>query len=588
MSKNSASGKTIVTREVPNKVNFSDQIHPVLARVYAARGLTDEQELDYSLSRLLPYQSLKNIDAAVALLMAALGSGKKILIVADFDADGAASCALAIRCLSALGASVQYLVPNRFEYGYGLTPEIVDIASEFEPDLIITVDNGISSLAGVAHARALGIDVLVTDHHLPGAQLPGANVIVNPNQPGDDYASKHLAGVGVIFNIMIALRASLRAEGWFQQQAIEEFNLANLLDLVALGTVADVVPLDQNNRIMVSQGLARIRAGQCCVGISELLQVAGRNPRTIVSADLGFAVGPRLNAAGRLTDMSIGIECLLTDDVKQARELAQQLHDLNLERRSIQQDMEHTAFSSLDAKIDFEKGEIPAGICLFDEDWHQGVVGVLASRVKEKLHRPVIVFAPDQADLIKGSARSISGVHIRDVLESIATQQPGLIEKFGGHAMAAGLTIRRQNLSRLREMFTASILQQVDKQQLNGMLLTDGKLTSEQLQLELAAAIRNGGPWGQAFPEPLFIGDFIVSDWRIVGEKHVKLRLSPSDSDSQIEAIAFNQANDWDELNKEIRATYRLDINEFAGRTSLQLVIENLGPIPSGPAGSGA
>lgn len=562
-------------RQIPDQVEL-ENVHPVLARIYAARGIQQSDELEYSLNRLLPYQQLKNIDVAVELLANAIKNDQRILIVADFDADGATSCAVAIRSLSAMGAKqVQYIVPNRFEFGYGLTPEIVDVASEYEPDLIITVDNGISSIAGVNHANEIGIDVLVTDHHLPGSELPNAATIVNPNQPGDTYPSKNLAGVGVIFNIMIALRAYLRDSGWFTQQSLQEFNLASVLDLVALGTVADVVPLDYNNRLMVSQGLARIRSGQCCAGILELLRVSNRSLNQVSSADLGFAIGPRLNAAGRLTDMSVGIECLLSDDVDQARALAAQLNDLNLERRQIQQDMESSALESLNEKLEFAEAAVPAGICLFDANWHQGVVGILASRIKEKFHRPVIVFAPDNNGLIKGSGRSINGVHIRDVLEAISTKHPGLIPKFGGHAMAAGLTLQEADFDQFKALFTEEILNQVDECQLNGIVLTDGQLESADINMSLANAIRNGGPWGQGFPEPVFTGTFGIVNRKIVGEKHLKLTLS-SDNGA-LAAIAFNMTDeDWSDEPDQVSITYRLDVNEYNGRRSVQLCVEHI------------
>ncbi|NOY63579.1 MAG: single-stranded-DNA-specific exonuclease RecJ, partial [Gammaproteobacteria bacterium] len=441
--------KTVVRRDSASTPElFSGAIHPVLARIFCARGVTSMDQLGQGLNELLPYHELRDIECAAQLLYDAVSRSQCILIVADFDADGATSCALAVRALRLLGASaanIKYIVPNRFEYGYGLTPEIVAVASEQNPDLIITVDNGISSVDGVAAAQARGIRVLVTDHHLPGAVLPAAECIVNPNQGGDSFGSKNLAGVGVIFYVMLALRAKMRDEGWFAQRGINAPNLAQLLDLVALGTVADVVPLDRNNRILVFQGLARIAAGRCCAGIQALLDVSGRNAARIVATDLGFAVAPRLNAAaGRLEDMAQGIECLLSDDPGVASEMAQKLDSLNRERRSIENEMRQQALSALDALDDtlgVGSDAIAAGLCLYDESWHQGVIGILASRIKEKLHRPVIAFAPStESGEIKGSARSVPGVHIKDVLEAIAAQHPDMLKKFGGHAMAAGLT----------------------------------------------------------------------------------------------------------------------------------------------------
>lgn len=578
---NQSMKRQIIQRSVPKSFDLPDYLHPVVQRIYAARGVESEDDLDYSLNKLQSFKALKNINVAVELLARAISTDKRILIVADFDADGATSCAVAVRCLKAMGAkNINYIVPNRFEFGYGLTPEIVDVAQAHDPDLIITVDNGISSISGVKHARDLGMEVLVTDHHLPGPELPDATVIVNPNQPDDDYVSKNLAGVGVIFNIMIALRAHLRDTGWFQENLLDDVNLAQVLDLVALGTVADVVPLDYNNRIMVSQGLARIRSGNCSTGILALLNVANRSHDKVTASDLGFVIGPRLNAAGRLTDMSLGIECLLTDDHARALEIAGQLNDLNLERRKIQQEMEISALDSLELKLDHEKESLPAGLCLYDAGWHQGVVGILASRIKERYHRPVIVFAPDKDDLIKGSARSITGVHIRDVLEAISTKFPDVIVKFGGHAMAAGLTLEQGEFSRFQTLFAEEVSKQTDEGQLNGILVTDGELSPDDINLTLAQAIRNGGPWGQGFPQPSFTGVFNLVDSRIVGEKHLKLTLGMDGCDSVYPAIAFNFIDEKDILdsNTAIHAVYQLDINHFRGRQSVQLVLEKITP----------
>ncbi|TDJ16693.1 MAG: single-stranded-DNA-specific exonuclease RecJ, partial [Gammaproteobacteria bacterium] len=444
----------LIKRRLPSgKLDLPDDIHPVLKRIYAARDIKTADDLNYSLQMLLPFEDLSNIQEAVALLADAIKNNKRILIVADFDADGATSCVVGLQGLRQMGATdVVYVVPNRFQFGYGLSPEIVEVAAKMQPDLLVTVDNGISSVEGVQLARDKGIDVLITDHHLPGEQLPNANAIVNPNQAGDKFPSKMLAGVGVMFYILVALRAHFREQNWFHEQNIEEPNLAELLDLVALGTVADVVPLDRNNRLLVSQGLARIRSGKCRPGIKALLLAANRTLERVTAQDMGFAVGPRLNAAGRLSDMSLGIECLLSDDEMQARNMAVRLDELNKERREIQDEMQEQALIDI-TELDLDEAEMPLGVCLFNQDWHQGVVGILASKIKDKLHRPVIAFAKDKDGFIKGSARSISCVHIRDVLDTIAGQHPGLIDKFGGHAMAAGMTIKELDFEVFKQAF---------------------------------------------------------------------------------------------------------------------------------------
>ncbi len=554
-------------------------LHPILQRIYSARGVRSVDELERTLNQLLPLTDLKGIDEAVAVITTAIRDNRKTLIVADFDCDGATSCAVAMRGLRALGAtSVQYLVPNRFEYGYGLTPEIVEVASQYQPDVLITVDNGISSIQGVARARALGMQVVVTDHHLQGATLPDAHAIVNPNQHGDRFASKNLAGVGVIFYVLLACRARLREQDWFQQHGIAEPNLAVLLDLVALGTVADLVPLDTNNRILVEQGLRRIRAGQGCAGIDALLEVSGRKRERIVASDMGFAVGPRLNAAGRLEDMSVGIECLLSDDPGCARELAVQLDSLNQERKQIESGMREQAFAVLDRlNLDEDSAPIPIGICLYDPNWHQGVIGILASRIKERYHRPVIIFADGAEGEIKGSARSIQGVHIRDVLDAIATRHPGLISKFGGHAMAAGLSIERNRLDDFSSAFSEEVMRWVDEDDLHGSIHTDGELHEQDYSLDLAELLRQGGPWGQGFPEPVFEGEFRVIQQRIVGERHLKMVVQPLHSAKTIDAIAFNAVdNDCPREQQSVRLAYRLDVNEFRGQRSLQLMVEYL------------
>ncbi len=584
------------------------ELHPVLRRIYRARQVGAAAELDCALERLLPPMLLRGMDHAVALLDQALRQQRRILIVADFDADGATSCAVMVRALTQMGAKdVRYLVPNRFEYGYGLTPEIVALAAQQNPDLIVTVDNGISSVAGVRAARAHGMQVLITDHHLPGAELPEADAIVNPNQPGDTFPSKHLAGVGVAFYLMLALRTHLRASGWFAQQdvtddsrdgggratpgAVAEPNLAQLLDFVALGTVTDVVPLDANNRILVAQGLARLNAGIGSPGVRALLAVAKRLPGRITAMDLGFVAGPRLNAAGRLADMSLGIACLLTDDAAAAQQMARELDTLNRERRGIEAGMQNQALAALE-NLKLDAAGLPRGLCLYDESWHQGVIGLVAARIKERVHRPVIAFARANDQELKGSARSVAGLHIRDALDSIAAHHPGLLSKFGGHAMAAGLTLARERFDAFAQAFDAEVSRWLTDDDLQGRLYTDGELAAEDFSLSLAETLRAGGPWGQGFPEPLFDGCFDVLDRRIVGEKHLKLTLRAVDSKPQtglpwpaalasipsakpISAIAFHAAttpSDW----TRIRAAYRLDVNEYQGNRSLQLVLEHL------------
>lgn len=572
----------LIKRRLPSgELDLPDDIHPVLKRIYAARDIKTADDLNYSLQMLLPFEDLSNIQEAVALLADAIKNNKRILIVADFDADGATSCVVGLQGLRQMGATdVVYVVPNRFQFGYGLSPEIVEVAAKMQPDLLVTVDNGISSVEGVQLARDKGIDVLVTDHHLPGEQLPNANAIVNPNQVGDKFPSKMLAGVGVMFYILVALRAHFREQNWFHEQNIEEPNLAELLDLVALGTVADVVPLDRNNRLLVSQGLARIRSGKCRPGIKALLLAANRTLERVTAQDMGFAVGPRLNAAGRLSDMSLGIECLLSDDEMQARNMAVRLDELNKERREIQDEMQEQALIDI-TELDLDEAEMPLGVCLFNEDWHQGVVGILASKIKDKLHRPVIAFAKDKDGFIKGSARSISCVHIRDVLDTIAGQHPGLIDKFGGHAMAAGMTIKELDFEAFKQAFDQELRRFVTAEDLNGSLHTDGELTPNEITFELANVIQEAGPWGQGFPEPQFDGEFELVESRIVGEKHLKLQLrAQSQSGGQgkiIDAIAFNfTGKAWSTKPERVHTVYRLGINEFRGRRQLQLTIENI------------
>ena len=577
--------KTIVRRASIEDVGSAlTHSNPVLQRIYAARGVRSANELARDFQYLHNFNALRGIEQAVELLVEALTHQQRMLIVADFDADGATSCATLVRGLRLLGAQhVDFIVPNRFTFGYGLTPEIVAVAASRQPDLLITVDNGISSVEGVAAARRCGMKVLITDHHLPGAVLPDANAIVNPNQPNDVFPSKNLAGVGVAFYVLLALRARLRELNHFNAHSFSEPNLAQLLDLVALGTVADVVPLDQCNRILVAQGMARINAGRACAGVAALLEIAGRDPTRVIAADLGFAVAPRLNAAGRLDDMTLGISCLLSDDLAAARSMARQLDTLNRERRVIEERMKDQAFASLEESLLADSDTLPAGLCLFDESWHQGVIGIVASRVKEKMHRPVIAFAPASETEIKGSARSVPGLHIRDVLDVIAAKHPGLLKKFGGHAMAAGMTLARADFDEFRACFATEVAARLSPEDLQGVILSDGELAGDELNLQLAEVLRGGGPWGQGFPEPIFDGIFEVVASRVVGERHLKLNVVPRHSANgrgMLNAIAFNTAEEFaGEHLSQVRLAYKLDVNEYRGTRSPQLLVEFIQPV---------
>jgi single-stranded-DNA-specific exonuclease len=550
----------------------------VLKRVYASRGITNPGELALGLDQLLPPARLKGVADAAELLADAIEGEARVLIVGDFDADGATSCAMAVSVLQQMGLrEVAYLVPNRFEFGYGLTPEIVEMAAAQMPDLIVTVDNGISSVEGVSAAQAVGISVLITDHHLPGDSLPTADVIVNPNQPDCQFPSKSLAGVGVMFYVLSAVRAALRNRGWFSVEGIEEPNLGDALDLVALGTVADVVPLDRNNRILVAAGLARIRTGRARPGIEALFEVAGRDHRQATAGDLGFIVGPRLNAAGRLDDMSIGIECLLAESSASARGFAEKLHQLNRERRDIEQSMQQDALAQLES-IDLENDASLFAMTLYDPAWHQGVIGILASRIRERVHRPTLVFADADEGTLKGSGRSITGLHLRDVLDQVATQHPGLLTKFGGHAMAAGLSLAKDDLDRFKHALNDAVAVALGHVPPERIEESDGTLVSGDFGLLLAEQLASGGPWGQHFPEPLFDGQFSVRNHRIVGEKHLKLTL---DADgTEIEGIAFNiDVPEWQASPLErFHALYRLDVNEYRGERRAQLVIQSFWP----------
>ena len=536
---------------------------PALAKIFAARGITDSKQLDTSLAGLLPFDNLKNAREMARLLADAIAAQKKIMVIADYDADGATACAVAVRGLRTFGAPIDFIVPNRFEYGYGLTPEIVHLAARNKPDILLTVDNGIASVDGVAEANRLGMQVFVTDHHLPGDSLPDAACIVNPNQPGCKFISKNLAGVGVMFYVLLALRAELRNRNKISEE--QGRKIVDLLDLVALGTVADVVKLDQNNRILVQQGLQRIRAGRACAGILALLQVAKKNPSKVSSLDLGFTVGPRLNAAGRLDDMSLGINCLLTDDATTALQIAAKLDALNRERRSIETDMQDSALASLelvDPKDNFS-------LTLFDETWHQGVIGILASRLKDKFHRPTIAFARANDGEIKGSGRSIAGLHLRDALDLVSKRHPKLIKKFGGHAAAAGLSITEADFADFVAAFEKVSRELLNANDLAQRIETDGALPPAEMSLDVAHSL-DAQVWGQGFPTPQFNDDFIVKNQRVVGEKHLKLRLESQGK--LIEAILFGHN---DPLPDKIHAVYSLSVNEYNGNQSLQLIVRH-------------
>ena len=558
------------------------QLPPIVQKILSNRAISSPEQVDYQLSRLQRPEHMRGLKDAIELLLGALMSQERVCILGDFDADGATSTALAVRCLFAFGFKhVDYLVPNRFEYGYGLTPEIVDVIATRAPSLLITVDNGIASVEGVVKAQAYGMKVLITDHHLPGSTLPAAEAIVNPNQYGCDFESKNLAGVGVIFYVLNALRARLRDEGWFLAQGLAEPRMADFLDLVALGTVADVVPLDHNNRILVDQGLKRMRAGHCVPGIRALFEVGGRSMQRLTASDLGFVAGPRLNAAGRLDDMSLGIRCLLTDSYQQARQIAVELDSLNRERRAIEGSMQQEATSHLDTLFT-QALSWPMAICLYQKDWHQGVIGILASRIKDRLHRPTIIFASNGDGTLKGSGRSIVGVHLRDVLDRVATSHPGLLSKFGGHAMAAGLSLDENRLEEFQLAFVEVVEHALDGKPPEAELLTDGELDDGDFTLDNAQLLQELGPWGQMFPEPSFDGEFRLLSQRIVGEKHLKLQLTPSEfSGLCVDAIAFNVDLDvWpDNSIQHARIVYKLNMNEYRGEQNVQLLVDYLEPV---------
>lgn len=574
----------LIQREATGSIAHDDT--SLINRVFAKRGINQKEELSCELKQLHSISQLTGIEQAVEIIVEAFKTKNNILIVGDFDADGATSTAVAIKAfeLMGYGGKVDYLVPNRFEYGYGLTPEIVAVAAKNSPDLIITVDNGISSVAGVLKAKEQGYKVIVTDHHLPAEILPDADAIINPNQHGDNFPSKNLAGVGVIFYLMLAVKTALQQQDYFTENQLTIPNLTELLDLVALGTVADVVPLDQNNRILVEQGLRRMRSGQACAGIQALFRIAKRNIRSAVSTDLGFTCGPRLNAAGRLDDMSLGIECLLSKDINAAMEMASALDDLNIERRAIEEEMKADAMKLMDdIDADILLGDLPEVICLYQENWHQGVIGILAARVREKYNRPTIIFAPVDQDSdaenreIKGSARSIPTIHIRDVFDNVASHNEGLLEKFGGHAMAAGLTLKLAQLEVFKKAICDIVRKQVNTVTFQELHYSDGELQADEFDLQQAETLRYAAPWGQHFPAPVFDNQFVIVNKRLLKDKHFKLILKPLEQNRSINAIAFNvDVNSWPEEGEIVHLLYRLEVNEFRDTRSLQLMIEKL------------
>ncbi|MFV0574335.1 MAG: single-stranded-DNA-specific exonuclease RecJ [Vibrio sp.] len=585
---------TTITRRPEVDISIlPDSIPALLRKIYINRKITDAQQLEKGAKGLHSYQALYGIEQAVELLFQAIKDQKRIIVVGDFDADGATSSALSVLAIRMLGSqNVDYLVPNRFEDGYGLSPDVVDQTIERGAQVIMTVDNGVSSIDGVRYAKEQGLTVIVTDHHLPGNELPNADAMVNPNLQQCAFPSKALAGVGVAFYLMLALRAHMRNQQWFAQQNIPEPNLAELLDLVALGTVADVVPLDENNRILVHQGLQRIRAGKGRAGIQALIEVSKRDAKRMVASDFGFALGPRINAAGRLDDMSFGVELLLCNNIHAARRMANELDGLNQTRREIEQGMKQEAMAFCERILNANGGlsntdSLPYGLTLFQADWHQGVIGILASRIKDQFYRPVIAFA-DGGELasgepcLKGSCRSIAGLHMRDVLDKIDTQHPNIIVKFGGHAMAAGLTIHRDKFEEFSRLFDQAVREELDESALEGIILSDGELAPELFHLQTAEMIRAGGPWGQAFPEPIFDGEFKILHQKLVAEKHLKLMLEPlfkgHPTGVMVDAIAFNvDLRRWPDASvKTIKLAYRLDINEFRGNQSLQLMVEHI------------
>lgn len=572
--------QAIVRRPNVDDNHLPETLNPLLKQIYARRGML-ANDCGLNLKDLLRPETMLGLKKAAVIVADAIKEDKSILVVGDFDADGATSTSVCMLALTMMGAAkIDYLIPNRFDYGYGLSPEIVELALQKGAQVLITVDNGISSIEGVAAAKKHGLTVVVTDHHLPGQQIPDADVIVNPNQIGCDFASKSIAGVGVAFYLMLATRAELRQRNWFQEKGMAVPNLGVLVDIVALGTVADVVALDANNRILVDAGLAKVRSGRCRPGITALLDVAKKRAERTVASDFGFAVGPRLNAAGRLDEMALGVETLLCDDMNQARRMAFELDSLNSERRELETEMKHEALNHL-ASLSINEANLPWGIALFQQDWHQGVIGILASRIKDKHHRPVIAFADAGNSEIKGSARSIKGLHMRDLLELMNSRHPNLILKFGGHAMAAGLSIKEQDFSAFAQIFDETVHELLPQELLTGELLSDGELDVAQLNIDTARLLRAGGPWGQGFEEPLFDGYFKVVQQKIVGEKHLKLLLETQCGSVMLDAIAFNvDLTIWPDASiSQVRLVYKLDVNEFRGNESLQLMIEQIEPM---------
>jgi len=578
----------LIRRELTGQIKSNDTEASLLDRIFSMRGINDPTELVFELKNLHPISALKGINTATDNLIEAIKTKQRILVIGDFDADGATSTAVAVRALRLMGHdNVDYLVPNRFEFGYGLTPEIVIEAQKFSPDLIITVDNGISSIKGVEQAKAFGYKVIITDHHLPAENLPDADAIINPNQQGDQFPSKNLAGVGVIFYLMLSVKSSLHKQNYFTDNKLQEPNLTELLDLVALGTVADVVPLDQNNRILVEQGLRRMRGGKSCEGIQALFRIGKRNIRNAVSSDLGFACGPRLNAAGRMDDMSLGIECLLSNDPQQAMDLASALDDLNIERRAKEDSMKAEAMELLE-QLDDDKlsGDLPPVLCLYKETWHQGVIGILAARVRERYNRPTIIFAPandnifdEQCEIteLKGSARSISTIHIRDIFDEVATKHPNLLNKFGGHAMAAGLSLEASKLDEFTQAICDVVQGHANDETFQEIHYSDGELNPDDFELKSADDLRYAAPWGQHFPAPVFDNRFTIINKRLLKDKHYKLVLRPINAEHTVNAIAFNiDIENWPEEGGDVHLLYRLEVNEFRDASSLQLMVERL------------
>ncbi|QYN45256.1 single-stranded-DNA-specific exonuclease RecJ [Gilliamella sp. ESL0441] len=572
----------IIHRKLPELLpEFSKDIPPLLQRIYALRGVSSSREIDYATRNLYNYDKLNGMDDAVEIVYSAMKNQQRIMVVGDFDTDGATSTALTVRALKQMGCqSVDYIIPDRFEDGYGLSIEVVKKAILLKTDLIITVDNGISAYEAVEFAKQANLKVIITDHHLCPEQLPQANAIVNPNLPNCTFPSKHLAGVGVAFYFMLALRAKLRQENWFNDNQITEYNIANLLDLVALGTIADVVKLDHNNRILVHQGVSRIRFGHCCEGIKALLQVAKKEGSTLSATDLAFYIAPRLNAAGRMDNMSLGVDLLLCDNYDKAFNLATDLDNLNNDRKLIEQTMHKEALSFIE-KMEKKKTSIPHFLVVHHPEWHQGIIGILSSRLKDKYYRPVISFASTQDGFLKGSGRSIKGIHLRDLLDELHHTHPDLMVSFGGHAMAVGLTIHEKNLSQFSACVEALLLKRINDELLESVIETDGEINEQDFNYSIAKQLKESGPWGEGFPEPLFDGEFIIHQQRLLADKHLKLVLEPKNGGPIIDGIAFNVNRlEWPDFSiKQAKIVYHLDIDEFRGNQAAKLLIRYLWPI---------